>query len=165
MIVLIAAYDENGVIGRDGDLPWRLPEDLKRFRRLTLGHTILMGRRTWDSLGKPLEGRDNWVLSRDAAFMPVGARVFRTLDAALAMHSEEKPDEDLMVIGGAEIYRQALPHADRLELTRVKATVDGGDAHFPPIESAEWVETVEAEHPADARHAHAFSFVTLVRRR
>ncbi len=164
MIVLIAAHDENGVIGREGDLPWRLPEDLKRFRRLTLGHTILMGRKTWESLGKPLAGRDNWVLSRDAAFAPAGARVFRTLDAALAAHSYDKPDDDLMVIGGAEIYRQALPQADRLELTRVQARFDG-DAHFPSIDPAEWIETVEAEHPADARHAHAFSFVTLLRRR
>jgi dihydrofolate reductase len=163
-IVLIAAHDKNGVIGREGDLPWRLPEDLKRFRRLTMGRTLLMGRKTWASLGKPLDGRDNWVLSRDAAFAPAGARVFGTLDNALATHAAEKPGEDLMVIGGAEIYRQALPHADRLELTRVQARVEG-DAHFPVIDPAQWLEHTEAECPADARHAHAFAFVTLTRRR
>lgn len=162
-LVLIAALAENGVIGRDGDLPWRLPEDLRRFRRLTLGHVVLMGRRTWDSLGKPLDGRDNWVLSRDAAFAPAGAQVFRTLDEAVSAHRHRKPDDDLMVIGGAEIYRQALPRADRLELTRVRAIV-AGDTCFPEIDSAEWIETVEAEHPADARHEHAFAFVTLSRR-
>lgn len=164
MIILVAAYDENGVIGRDGELPWRLPEDLKRFRQLTLGHVVLMGRKTWASLGRPLPGRDNWVLSRDPALAPAGARVFADLDAAIATHARERAGEDLMVIGGSEIYRQALPFADRLEVTKVQARVDG-DAHFPAIDAADWVETVEAEHAADDRHAHAFRFVTLTRRR
>src|SRR5690349_17131358 len=109
--------DEDRVIGRDGTLPWRLPEDLKHFRRLTLGKTVLMGRKTWQSLGKPLEGRRNWVLSRDPAFRPAGCEVFATLEQALAAHGAG----ELVVIGGAELYRQALPIADTLHVTRVHA--------------------------------------------
>ena len=150
--------DEDGVIGRDGALPWRLPEDLKHFRRLTLGKTVLMGRKTWDSLGKPLEGRRNWVLSRDAAFRPPGAEVFATLEQALAAHG---PGE-LVVIGGAELYRQVLPLARTIYLTRVHARV-AGDTRFPAWNAADFRQTAVADHPADARHAHAYSFVTLER--
>ncbi len=117
---------------------------MKRFRRLTLGKTILMGRKTFESLGKPLEGRANWVLTRDAAFAPVGARVFRDLDAALAAH----PQGELLVIGGGELYRQTLPLASRLELTRVHAEVEG-DTHFPAYEKAQWRETARVDHAAD----------------
>ena len=159
-LTLIAAVADNGVIGRDGDLPWRLPEDLKRFRRLTTGNTVLMGRKTWVSLGRPLPDRANWVLTRDAAFTaPEGVRVFRDLAAALAA----PPQGELLVIGGAELYRQALPQAGRLELTRVHATVPG-DTFFPEIDAAQWRETAHEDRPADERHAHAYSFVTLERR-
>lgn len=150
--------DEDGIIGRDGQLPWRLPEDLKHFRRLTLGKTVLMGRKTWDSLGKPLEGRRNWVLSRDAAFRPAGAEVFAALELALAAHG---PGE-LVVIGGAELYRQVLPMARKIHLTRVHARVTG-DTRFPPWNAADFRQTAVADHPADARHAHAYSFITLER--
>jgi dihydrofolate reductase len=156
-LVLIAAVADNGVIGRAGALPWRLPEDLKRFRRLTLGKTVLMGRKTWDSLGKPLDGRANWVLTRDAGFAAPGATVFADLDQALAAAEGE-----LMVIGGAELYRQTLPRARRLELTQVHARVEG-DTYFPAYASADWRETAREEHPADQRHAHSYSFVTLER--
>lgn len=158
-LVLIAALAENRVIGRAGDLPWRLPEDLKRFKRLTLGKTILMGRKTWISLGRPLPERQNWVLTRDAGFRPDGARVFADLAAALAAHGEG----ELTIIGGADLYRQTLPMATRLELTRVHAAVDG-DAHFPAFDPADWTETFRETHPADARHAHPYSFVSLVRK-
>ncbi|MDE0854652.1 MAG: dihydrofolate reductase [Nevskia sp.] len=157
-VTLIVAVAENGVIGRDGTLPWRLPEDLKHFRRLTLGNTVLMGRKTWQSLGKPLDGRANWVLTRDPAFSAPGAQVFRDLDAALA----QPPQGQLLVIGGAELYRQALPLASRLELTRVHARVEG-DTHFPDYDPAQWRETARSDHPADERHAHAYSFLTLDR--
>jgi len=157
-ISMIVAMDENGLIGRGGQLPWRLPEDLKHFRRLTLGKTVLMGRRTWDSLGKPLEGRRNWVLSRDAAFHPAGCEVFATLEQALAAHR----DGELVVIGGAELYRQALPLADTMHLTRVHARVEG-DTSFPDWAPADFRQTAVVKHPADARHAHAYSFITLER--
>lgn len=155
---IVVAMDEDGVIGRDGALPWRLPEDLKHFRRLTLGKTVLMGRKTWDSLGKPLEGRRNWVLSRDAAFRPAGAEVFATLGQALAVHH----DGELVVIGGAELYRQVLPMAHTIHLTRVHARV-AGDTKFPSWNAADFRQTAIADHPADARHAHAYSFITLQR--
>jgi dihydrofolate reductase len=158
-LTLVAAVAENGIIGRDGALPWRLPEDLKQFRRLTLGNTVLMGRKTYESLGKPLEGRANWVLSRDAAFAPGGARVFAHLDAALA----QPPQGHLLVIGGAELYRQTLPLANRLELTKVHAPVEG-DTRFPDFDAAQWLESARADHAADERHAYSYSFLSLVRR-
>jgi dihydrofolate reductase len=157
-ISLVVAMDEAGTIGRGGGLPWRLPEDLRHFRRLTLGKTVLMGRKTWDSLGKPLEGRRNWVLSRDPAFRPAGAEVFATLEQALAAHREG----ELVVIGGAELYRQALPLARTVHLTRVHARVDG-DTRFPAWREADFRQTGSVSHPADARHAHAYSFITLER--
>jgi dihydrofolate reductase len=156
---LIVAFDENRLIGRNGQLPWRLPADLKHFRRLTLGKTVLMGRRTFESLGKPLEGRDNWVLSRDLAFRPDGCRVFPGLDAALKAHT----DGELMVIGGAELYRQTLPQAQRLYLTQVHAQLEG-DTWFPPYDPAAFREVAREDHPVDDRHAHACSFLTLERR-
>lgn len=156
---LIVAMDENGLIGRNGQLPWRLPEDLKHFRRLTLGKTVLMGRRTFASLGKPLTQRDNWVLTRDPAFHAGGCRVFTSLEAARVAHTEG----ELMVIGGAELYRQTLPFARRLYLTRVHARLDG-DVRFPPFDAAAFTETAHTDHPADARHAYPCSFITLERR-
>ncbi len=158
-LVLIAAVADNGVIGRNGDLPWRLPEDLKRFKRLTIGKTVLMGRKTWDSLGRPLPERANWVLTRDCNFEKPGARAFHDLDSALAAHH----GGELIVIGGAELYRQTLPLAARLELTRVHAVVDG-DAFFPTIDAEAWRETARDDRAADDRHALAHSFVTLLRR-
>lgn len=157
-ISMVVAMDQNRLIGRHGQLPWRLPEDLRHFRRLTLGKTVLMGRKTFESLGKPLEQRQNWVLSRDARFRPEGCRVFETLDAAVAAH----PEGELMVIGGAEIYRQALPLADRIHLTLVHAALEG-DTWFPELPPGRFRETQRHDHPADARHAHPYSFVTLDR--
>lgn len=158
-LTLIAALAANRTIGRDGDLPWRLPDDLKRFKRLTVGKTVLMGRKTWDSLGRPLPDRDNWVLSRDPAFKPAGATVFATLDQAL----NAAQGRALMVIGGAQLYRQTLPLASRLELTEVQAEVDG-DTWFPAFDLADWIETAAEPHVADERHPLPFRFVTLDRR-
>jgi dihydrofolate reductase len=155
-ISLIVAMDEGGLIGRGGQLPWRLPEDLKHFRRLTMGKTMLMGRRTWDSLGKPLDGREHWVLSRDDIFHPAGCRVFRDVDAALAAHQAG----ELMVIGGAELFRQTLALAQRIYLTRVHARLDG-DVWFPVADLLAFREISRADHPADARHAWPYSFITL----
>lgn len=158
-LTLVVALAENNVIGRDGDLPWRLPEDLKHFRRLTLSNTILMGRRTWDSLGKPLDGRDNWVMTRDQSFAANGARVFH--DLAEVLRTPHRGE--LLVIGGAELFRQTLPQAGRLELTRVHAEVPG-DTIFPAFDAADWQEQSREDHPADARHAYAYSFIRLQRR-
>ena len=159
MISLIVAMDRNRLIGRNGDLPWRLPNDLKHFKRATLGKTILMGRKTWDSLGRPLPERDNWVLTRDPAFAAPGTRVFHDLDAAL----QAAAGAELMVIGGAELYRQALPKAQRLHLTEVDAELDG-DTWFPEFDRAAWRVIAEEAHPADERHAWPYRFLTLERR-
>ncbi|MES2491544.1 MAG: dihydrofolate reductase [Pseudomonadota bacterium] len=157
-ISLIVACDENRLIGRDGDLPWRLPNDLKHFKSLTLNKTILMGRKTWVSLGRPLPQRENWVLSRDPAFAAEGCRAFTKLEDALVAHSQG----ELMVIGGADLYRQALPHAQRLYLTQVHAR-EQGDTWFPDFSSLKFTETSREDHPADERHAYAYSFLTLER--
>lgn len=156
---LIAALGRNHVIGVAGDLPWRLPDDLRRFKALTLGQTILMGRKTWTSLGRPLPGRDNRVLSRDADFRPEGAQVFSTLDAALA-----NPKGDAVwVIGGGELYATLMPLASRLYLTEVDAAPEG-DTWFPPVDPQQWQQVARTPHAADEKHAFGFDFVDYQRR-
>ncbi|MGQ0530627.1 MAG: dihydrofolate reductase [Panacagrimonas sp.] len=160
---LIVAMDQNRLIGRRGALPWRLPNDLAHFKRQTLGKTILMGRRTWDSLGRPLPGRDNWVVSRAPQFAPPGARVFASLDAAL----NAQTDGELMVIGGAELYRQTLHLARRLYLTQVRVALEAEgstDVYFPEFDTTVFRELHREDHPADARHAFPYRFLTLERR-
>lgn len=159
---LVVAAADNGVIGRDGDLPWRLPADLQHFKRLTLNKTILMGRKTWQSLGRPLPQRDNWVVSRDPGFEAPGARVFASVEAAIAA-ADAAGMTELMIIGGAQIYAQTLPQARTLYLTRVHAQVDG-DTRLPPIDADAFAEVAREDHPADERHALAYSFITLQRR-
>jgi dihydrofolate reductase len=155
-IHLIAAVADNGVIGRDGDLPWRLPADLKRFKAWTMGHPILMGRRTWESIGRPLPGRRSIVLTRGDSLKGVaGVETAGNLEEALALAAES--GNDVFVIGGAAIYREALPRAHRLILTRVHGEVEG-DTHFPAFDSQQW-RLVESEpHPADERHAYPMTF-------
>lgn len=157
-ITLVVAMARNGVIGRDGALPWRLPDDLRRFKALTLGKPVLMGRRTWASIGRPLPGRTNLVMTRDPAFRAAGAVVVHALDEALAQAQGE-----LMVIGGAEIYALAAPHASRAHLTAVDAEVDG-DTRLPPFDALAWREVAREHHAADERHAYPMDFVTLERR-
>jgi len=159
---LVVAAADNGVIGRDGDLPWRLPADLQHFKRLTLNKTILMGRKTWQSLGRPLPQRDNWVVSRDPGFEAPGARVFASVEAAIAA-ADAAGITELMIIGGAQIYAQTLPQARTLHLTRVHAQVDG-DTRLPPIDADAFAEVAREDHQADERHALAYSFITLQRR-
>jgi dihydrofolate reductase len=159
---LIVAMDRRGLIGRGLDLPWRLPADLAHFKRTTMGKTILMGRRTWQSIGRPLPGRDNWVVTRDKAFRAEGARVFDSLESALAAHERG----ELMVIGGADLYRQTLPFAQRIYLTEVLADLGpptADDVRLPVFDRSAFREVRKEEHPADERHAHAFRFVTLER--
>ena len=157
---LVVAVARNGVIGLGNGLPWRLPADLAHFKRVTIGHPILMGRRTWDTIGRPLPGRQNIVLSRDSAFRAAGASVVHSLAEARAAAGGA---ERLMVIGGAELYRACLDQAEVLHLTEIEADVEG-DTSFPPWCREQWQEVWREDHRADERHAYAYSFVTLMRR-
>lgn len=152
--------DDRGGIGLDGRLPWYLPEDLKRFKSITMGKPIVMGRRTWDSLGRALPGRHNIVVSRRAGVEVAGATFVDSLPAALQAAGDVP---EVCVIGGAEIYRLALPVTDGIHLTRVHAVVDA-DTCFPSLDGAEWDEVRREDRPADERHAHPYSFIDLVRR-
>jgi len=155
-LCLIAAVAENGVIGRDNALPWRLPDDLKHFKALTLGHPVLMGRKTWESLGRPLPGRENLVVTRNPGYQASACRVVHSLPEALAACAHA---ELAFVIGGGELYAQALPFADTLYLTEVRAEVEG-DATFPDFDRTRFIETERRHHAADLAHAWAFDFVT-----
>ncbi len=158
-LALIVARDRTGVIGRDGDLPWRLPDDLAFFKRVTMGKPLCMGRKTWESLPKrPLPGRANLVLSRQPDYAAPGALVFADFDAMLTRAYEiaaADGAEEVMVIGGAALYARALPSADRLYLSEVDVDAQG-DARFPAFEDTNWVEIERVAHPADVRHAHGF---------
>lgn len=160
LVSLIAAMAENRVIGRDGGLPWHLPDDLRYFQRLTRGHPLIMGRRTFASVGKPLPGRRTIVLSHDSSFRPEGVEVVSDLPAALALVADAP---EVFVAGGAEVYRTALPLADRLYLTVVHGRPEG-DTRFPEFDSAEWTLIDDESHDADARHAFSFSFRRYERR-
>ncbi|HQZ32486.1 MAG TPA: dihydrofolate reductase [Arenimonas sp.] len=154
-LVLVAALDRASAIGRGNQLPWRLPDDLKRFKAITLGHPVLMGRKTAESLGRALPGRANLVLTRSGRVPFEGMQAVASLDEALAQ-GEGGP---LMVIGGGEVYALALPRAERLHLTHVDTRVEGADAFFPAFDAREWVVESRDARVADARHAHAFEFV------
>lgn len=156
----VVAVARNGVIGRGNALPWRLPADLQHFKRTTMGHPILMGRRTWESIGRPLPGRTNLVLTRAADFDAPGATVVHTLEEA---RRAAAGSESVMVIGGAELYRALFPEAVVLHLTEVHADVDG-DVRFPDWDRTQWRETWREEHPADERHAWPYAFVRFERR-
>ncbi len=154
MIILIAAVAENGVIGAGNQLPWKLSADLKRFKSLTLGHTLIMGRKTFDSIGRPLPGRTTIVITRDRGWTREGVTVAHNLDEALA-----KAHGEIFIAGGGEIYAQAMARADRLYITHVKEPFDG-DAKFPAIDAHEW-RAVEREPHLD--EALPFEFVTYDR--
>ena len=160
LISLIVAMAQNGVIGRDNSLPWRLPEDLKRFRSFTLGKPILMGRKTFESIGRPLPGRANLVLTRDRDWRAGGVIPVHSVDEALL---QTRTCDELVAIGGAEIYRLLLPLARRIYLTHVHADVPG-DTYFPAFDPAQWDDVELHTQPADERHAHPITFVTLERR-
>lgn len=168
IISLIVAAAENGVIGKDNKLPWHLPDDLKHFKELTKGHTVLMGRKTYESIGRPLPDRRNIVLS--STMQPVeGIEVVSDIDALLSRLDEELPeDEDLFIIGGSDLFNQWLEDrftpivAARVYLTRVHADIEG-DAVFPDLDDDRWREVEQVEHPADDAHAHTFTFLTYER--
>ena len=156
----VVAMADNGVIGRDDGLPWRLPDDLKRFKALTIGHAVLMGRRTYETIGRPLPDRRNLVLTRDRNWSAPDCVVVHTPDEALAAVGESGR---LFVIGGAQVYLACWGFVNHIELTEVHADPEG-DTRLRGFRRDEWIETFREEHAADARHAQAFSFVTLQRR-
>ncbi|HZH43141.1 MAG TPA: dihydrofolate reductase [Lysobacter sp.] len=155
---LIAALDRRFAIGRGNALPWHLPDDLKRFKALTLGKPVLMGRRTAESLGRALPGRRNLVLTRSGQVPFAGMEAVGTLQDAIERAGAAGADE-LAVIGGGVVFADCLPAAARLHLTWVDTEVDGADAFFPAFDPREWTVTWREAHPADARHAFAFEFV------
>ena len=162
-VVLVLAAAENGVIGRGDTLPWELPDDLQHFKRTTLGRPIIMGRKTFDSVGFPLPGRRNIVITRDADWQYEGVTVCHTLDEALARAFDQAlidGADAAMVVGGAEIYRLALPRADKVVLTRVQGSVHG-DVLFDLTLLAGWQETIMDSFEADERNSHAFTIVEL----
>jgi dihydrofolate reductase len=160
MIALVAAMAANRAIGKDGELPWHLPADLRFFKRLTTGHTVIMGRKTFDTVGRPLPDRWNVIVTRDRNYRQAGASVVHSIEEALRM---TRGDEISFVVGGAEIYRLALPYAHRLYLTVVHATPDG-DTFFPEFDEREWELVEDVLHDADEQHAYAFSFRRYDRR-
>lgn len=157
---LVVAASENDVIGRGNRLPWRLSADLRRFKALTIGKCVLMGRKTYESIGRALPGRTNFVLSRSPEFAPGDCTVVSTLKAA---RSAAGTASTLMVIGGAEIYRLCLPFASRIHLTLVHAKIEDGDAFFGGWRGPEWRETARERHESDDKNSCAYSFITLDR--
>jgi len=160
LLSLIAAVAENGVIGRGGDLPWHLSEDLQRFKRLTMGHAILMGRKTWESIGRPLPGRQSIVISRQSGFSTGfdEVTVAGNFEEAFAQASQADCAQDqAFVIGGAQVYAMTFPHANRLLLTRVHTRLEG-DVFFPEVDWDQWQLVEEENHEADERNDFAYSF-------
>lgn len=162
-VTLIAALARGRVLGLEGEIPWRLPADLRRFKQRTMGHHLVTGRRTWESIGSVLPGRTMVVITRQADYrVPEGVSVVPSLEAALE-RAEDAGETEVFVAGGGEIYRQALPRADRLDLTEVELEVEG-DTFFPEIDEGEWREISREEHPADDRNPHSYRFRVLERR-
>jgi dihydrofolate reductase len=159
-ISMIIAMDKNRVIGMDNDIPWRLPADLKRFKEITMGKPIIMGRKTYESIGRPLPGRHNIVLTRKRDYQAEGCTVVSSINEALAAANGS---EEVMIIGGATLYEQFLSCADRLYLTLIEGHVEG-DTYFPEFEIAEWQEVSEEVFNADDKNPFAFRIVTLDRR-
>jgi dihydrofolate reductase len=162
-ISIIAAVADNGVIGRQGQLPWRLSDDLRRFKRLTMGHTIVMGRRTWESIGRALPGRRTIVVTRQPDYRTgdAGVTIAASLDTALQL-AAAAGDDEAFIVGGAELYQESLKRANRLYLTRVRATV-AGDTSFPEVAWNDWHLVESEEHDASEKNEHAYRFETYDR--
>ena len=158
---LVVAMDRNRVIGRDNALPWRLPADIAYFKKVTMGHPIVMGRRTYESIGRPLPGRKNIVVTRTPGYDAPGCTVVRSLDEAWKAAGDAP---EVSVIGGSAIFAETLPIADVIHLTEVEAEVEG-DTYFPPFDRGEWVETEVARHGVDERHAYPMRILRLDRKR
>ncbi|WP_282031644.1 dihydrofolate reductase [Winogradskyella eximia] len=161
-LTIIVAEGENNAIGKDNDLIWHLSDDLKRFKSLTNGHHIIMGRKTFESFPKPLPNRTHIVITRQKDYSaPSGVIVVNSLDDAI---DAARKDKQPFIIGGGEIYKQAMPLVDKLEITRVHASFENADTFFPVIDETRWKEVSRTTHDADEKHAYAFSFVTYVKR-
>ncbi len=166
IVSIIVAAAENGVIGRDNDMPWKLSTDLKRFKALTLGKPVIMGRKTWESIGRPLPGRPNSVITRDANFAADGAQITASLEDAINLGRKlaiELGVDEVCIIGGGKIYAQALPLADKVHLTRVLATIDG-DTYFPEIDSDIWQAISSEDVPAGEKDSHPTRYIQYERR-
>ena len=164
-IALIVAKARNGVIGRNNQLPWRLPEDLRYFKRMTIGKPVIMGRNTWESLGKPLPERDNIVITRNESFYAHGATVVNDLGTALLLAdslADARGADEIMIIGGAQIYAAALPQVTRAYITEVDADIDG-DAFFPALDATQWKEIARENFSACEKNPYNYNFLTLER--
>lgn len=159
-ISLIVAASSNNIIGSDGDLPWHLPDDLRNFKRLTIGKPIIMGRKTYDSIGRPLPDRRNIVLTRDESYIADGCEVVTSVAEVMALVADA---DEAMIIGGGEVYAAFLPMAQRIYLTRVHTNIEG-DTDFPELDD-EWQLMSTESHPADAKHEHAFDVMVFERSR
>lgn len=160
MITLVAAAGENNELGKDNDLLWHLPDDFKRFKKITSHHFIIMGRKTFESLPGTLPNRVHIVITRDRNYGKVGAEVVHSLDEALEKATSKK---DVFIIGGGEIFKQSMDIADKIELTRVHSTFKDADTFFPKFSKKEWKLVSEEEHPKDEKHEYAFTYETWVR--
>lgn len=154
-VSILVAYDRNRAIGHGNKLPWHLPADLKRFKALTMGHHIVMGRKTYESIGRPLAGRANVVITREIGYRAEGSIVVDTLERALDVAQEDK---EIFIIGGAQIFLQMLPFCDRLYATEIDAAFDA-DTYFPEFDKESWVESSRDHHEADPTHPYPFDFV------
>ncbi|PCK08228.1 MAG: dihydrofolate reductase [Alteromonadaceae bacterium] len=164
-VCIVVATAEDGAIGLKNTLPWRLSKDLQYFKKITLKHPIIMGRRTFDSIGRPLPGRSNIVVTRQAEWAFAGVNAVNSLSAALALATEDAKRQGLsevMVIGGAQLYKEAIDQAQRIYHTEVHAEVEA-DAYFPAFDRQQWLEVSRERHEADEKNDHAFSFVVLDR--
>lgn len=160
MIIMIAAAAENNALGKNNELVWHLPNDFKRFKSLTTGHYIIMGRKTFESFPKPLPNRTHIVISRQANYKPEGCIVVKSIDEALAICPK---NEDCFIIGGGEIYKLALPYTDKIELTRVHHNFEA-DAYFPEINEEEWKLTQVKFNPKDEKHLFGYSYQTYIKK-
>jgi dihydrofolate reductase len=160
MVILIAAVAENNALGKDNQLLWHLPDDFKRFKQLTTGHHIIMGRKTFESFPKPLPNRTHVIITRQKNYHPEGCLVADSIEKALEISPK---DEDVFVIGGGEIYNLALPLADKIDVTKVHTTLDA-DTFFPEIDPKIWKLASEEYHPKDEKHLYDFTFQTFIRK-
>jgi len=159
---IIVAMSENRVIGANNQLPWHLPEDLKYFKRITMGHPIIMGRKTFESIGRPLPGRANIVVTRQPDWSVPGVIVAANIEDALRQAVREDADQEVFIIGGGELFRQTLNKVSRLYLTQVHAHVDG-DAFFPDFQREQWREVERVDYDSDQKNPHDYSFIVLDR--
>lgn len=160
-VSIIVAHAEGSVIGADNKLLWHLPDDLKNFKKITMGHMIVMGRKTWDSIGRPLPGRKNAVITHNSGLQIEDVLIFHSLEEAID-HAIAKNEEEIFIIGGEQIYRLALPMADKLYLTRVYGSFEG-DAYFPEIDPRQWKVDSKIFHPGDEKHPYPFDMMILSR--